>query len=165
VLEEEARNIIAQVENAKSRVYSVSKGFKRQLRIGLPDGLIPPQLAQLLARSREEEPATEIRIHNMAFHELYPALRRGQIDAGFTLDAREHPEGVVRIEAWRERPAALPIRHPLLFCEKVSFHEALHYPLITYHPERCAGAYRTMKRWLGKIARGRVPYRGICIEP
>jgi molybdenum-dependent DNA-binding transcriptional regulator ModE len=56
VLEEEARNIIAQVENAKSRVYSASRGFKRQLRIGLPDGLLPPQLAELLARSREKNP-------------------------------------------------------------------------------------------------------------
>jgi DNA-binding transcriptional LysR family regulator len=122
VLEEKARNIIAQVENAKSRIYSASKGFKRQLRIGLPDGLIPPQLAQLLARSREEEPATEIRIHNMAFHELYPTLRRGQIDAGFTLDVRDNPEGVTKIKTWRERPVvALPIRRPPLFCKKSPF--------------------------------------------
>jgi DNA-binding transcriptional LysR family regulator len=72
------------------------------------------------------------------------------------MDARGNSEGIVRIKAWQEHPAvALPIRHPLLSCEKVSFHEALHYPLIVYHPERCAGGYRAMKRWLGRMARGR----------
>jgi DNA-binding transcriptional LysR family regulator len=156
VLEEEARNIMAQVENAKNRVHSASRGFQSQLYIGLTDGLVPPRLAQLLALNREEEPATEIRIHDMTLSELYRALRRGQIDAGFTMDVRGNPEGIVKVKAWQEYPAvALPIRHPLLACEKISFHEVLHYPLIVYHPKRCAGGYRAMKRWLGRMARGR----------
>ncbi|MDR2032536.1 MAG: LysR family transcriptional regulator [Azoarcus sp.] len=167
VLKEEARNIMAQVENAKKRVHSASRGFQSQLRIGLTDGLVPPQLARLMALSREEEPTTEIRIHDMTFFELYRALRRGQIDAGFTMDARENPEGIVRIEAWQEHPAvALPIRHPLLSCEKVSFHEALHYPLIVYHPERCAGGLSRDEALAGANGAGtRAPCRGIRVEP
>jgi DNA-binding transcriptional LysR family regulator len=155
-LEEEARRIMTQIEHAKSRVHSASKGFQMQLRIGLTDGLASPRLAQLLALSREEQPTTEIRIHDMTLSELHRALRHGQIDAGFTVDTRGNPEDIAMIKLWQEHPAvALPILHPLLAYEKVPLHEALHYPLITYHPERCAGGYRTMKRWLGRMARGR----------
>jgi DNA-binding transcriptional LysR family regulator len=156
VLEEEARHIMTKIEHIKNCVHSVSKGFRIQLRIGLADGLAPPWMAQLLALSREEQPATNINIHDMTLSELYRALRRGQIDAGFTMDSRGKTDGIIRIKVWQERPAvALPTRHPLLAYERVPFCEALHCPLIVYHPERCAGGYRAMKRCFGKMARGR----------
>jgi DNA-binding transcriptional LysR family regulator len=65
------------------------------------------------------------------------------------MDASTSPEGITRIKVWRERLAvALPTRHPLLSYDKVPVHELQHFPLIAWHPEKCAGNYSNTHRWL-----------------
>jgi DNA-binding transcriptional LysR family regulator len=159
VLVEEARNIMAQVENAKKRVQSASRGFQGQIRVGLSDGLASLRFAQLLALCREEEPNTEVRIQEMTLSELNRALRCGRIDIGFTIDSRRPKDiNINKVGVWCDQFAvALPIRHPLLAHSRVPCFEALRYPLITYHPEHCAGGYHTVRRMLGKMMRARAP--------
>ncbi len=152
VFQEEARRILSFIEDAKSRTVSASKGYRGRLRIGLADSLAQPRMAQLLARCREEEPLTEIRIVEMTLNEMLRALGRGQIDAGFTV-AGEAAGPYRKERVWSEHPAiALPRRHPLLALEKISFRDMLPYPLILCHPETCASGHDMIRRWFSESA-------------
>ncbi|VFR30452.1 Transcriptional regulator, LysR family [plant metagenome] len=147
VFREEARRIVAFMENARTRVHSASQGYHGRLRIGLADSLAQPRLTTLLARCREEEPRTEVRITEMTVNEMLLALSHDQIDVGLTVDNSSMP-GYMKEAVWSDRPAiAIPTHHPLLSYEKVPISEALRYPLVLCHPERCAGGYNVIRRW------------------
>ncbi|KHN52867.1 LysR family transcriptional regulator [Dickeya fangzhongdai] len=147
VFREEARRIVNFIEDAKTRVHSASKGYHGRIRIGLSDSLAQPRLAQLFALCREEEPRTEIRIAEMSVNEMLLALNHDQIDIGFTIDDISVP-GYTKEAVWSERPAvAIPRHHPLLSLELIPISEALRYPLLLYHPERCAGEYNVIQSW------------------
>ncbi|CAI2479861.1 Cyn operon transcriptional activator [Serratia ficaria] len=147
VFREEARRMLAFMDSAQTRVNSASQGYRGRLRIGLADSLAQPRLTRLLARCREEEPRTEVRIAEMTVQEMLQALRHDQIDVGFTVDG-EAVNSCVKEPVWAERPAiAIPTHHPLLSFDKVPLEEALRYPLIFCHPEQCAGGHNVIRRW------------------
>lgn len=147
VFREEARRMLACMDNAQTRVHSASRGYHGRLRIGLADSLAQPLLTRLLARCREEEPLTEVRITEMMVNEMLHALRLDQIDIGFTVDGQSI-SGYSKEMVWSDRPAiAIPTHHPLLSFDKVPLAEALRYPLILCHPERCMGGYNVISRW------------------
>jgi DNA-binding transcriptional LysR family regulator len=144
---DEARRMLTLMENARIRVRSVERGCRGQLRIGLADRLAQPQIIRLLARCREEDPLTQIRIVEMTVREMVKALNDDQIDAGFTM----HPEpgGELRKEVvWRDRFAvALPKNHPLLSLPKIPLREISQHPLLLFHPESCPGGHDLIRRW------------------
>ncbi|MCD9008072.1 LysR family transcriptional regulator [Luteimonas sp. XNQY3] len=145
---EEVRRILAFLEDAKTRVLSASRGYRGRIRIGLADALAQPQLTRLLARCREEEPLTEIRVAEMTAHEMVQALGNDQIDVGFTVDGLI-AEGYHMERVWRDRLAVtIPTHHPLLSQGRVSVTDVLRYPLIMCHPERCASGYNVVRRWI-----------------
>ncbi|MDX3928892.1 MAG: LysR family transcriptional regulator [Shinella sp.] len=150
VFRDEAKRILTLVEDAQVRVKSAAQGYRGQLRIGLCDGLAQPNLTLLLARSREEEPRTEIRITEMTVSEMLQAIMFDQLDAGFTVDGDAFDDCFKEV-VWKDRPAlAIPSRHPLLAFDKVPLPEALRYPLIICHPERCVSGHRAIQQWLRK---------------
>lgn len=147
VFREEARRMLTFMDNAQIRVKAAAQGYQGHLRIGLTDRLAQPQLARLLARCREEEPLTAIRIIEMTVSEMVTALNHGQIDACFTLHA-DPGNGLHTNIIWLDRPAiAIPRNHPLLSLEKVPLLEVTRYPLVLYHPELCLGGYDVVHRW------------------
>ncbi|EKY3918167.1 LysR family transcriptional regulator [Enterobacter hormaechei] len=149
IFREEARRMLSFLDNAKTRVHSASLGYCGRVRIGLTDGLAQPKLTQLLARCREDEPRTEIRIVEMTVNEMLQALYHDQIDVGFSVEG-ENTNGYAKQMIWADRPAvAIPTHHPLLSFEKIPLIEALRYPLILCHPEQCAGGYNVIRRWIG----------------
>ncbi len=148
VFRDEAQRILAFLDSAQTRVKSASQGYRGQLRIGLSDNLAQPNLTKLLALSREEEPQTEVRIAEMTTREMLQAIRLDQIDAGFTIDAEAMNDSLKTV-VWMERPViVVPARHPLLALERVPLREAQRYPLILYHPERCAAGHKVISQWL-----------------
>jgi DNA-binding transcriptional LysR family regulator len=148
VFREEARRLLMFVEGARTRVRSTGQGYRRQLRIGLTDHLAQPQFIRLLARYREEEPLTQIRILEMTVSEMVKAMSCDQIDAGFTIHP-EPGEGLRKEVVWRDRFAiALPRNHPLLSLHKIPLREIARYPLLLFHPESCPGGYDIIHRRL-----------------
>ena len=101
VFREEARRILMFVEDARIRVRSAEQGYCGQLRIGLTDHLAQPQFIRLLARYREEEPLTKIRILEMTVSEMVKAMSYDQSDAGFTIHP-EPGEGLRKEVVWRD---------------------------------------------------------------
>ncbi|MBS7560121.1 LysR family transcriptional regulator [Pseudomonas sp. RC4D1] len=145
---EEAHRMLAFMEAARMRVLATSNGACSYLRIGLEDGLAQPRIAQLLARCREEEPRTNIRVVQLKPSDLFQALRYDQIDVGLTLTELDSDEFIQRL-AWEERPAAaIPIRHPLLSLEEIPLSELLRYPLILSNPEQDAKNQKVVPQWL-----------------
>ncbi|MDD1152697.1 LysR family transcriptional regulator [Pseudomonas sp. TNT2022 ID357] len=148
VFREEAHRILTLIEAARVRVLATSNGASSHLRIGLEDGLAQPRIAQLLARCREEEPRTNIRVIQLKSNDLPQALQYDQIDLGFTLTALDSEEFIQRL-AWEERPAAaIPIRHPLLSLEEIPLSELLRYPLILSSSEQNAESQKVLPQWL-----------------
>ncbi|MBA4243733.1 MAG: LysR family transcriptional regulator [Pseudomonas sp.] len=147
VFREEARRMLTFMENAQTRAQAAARGYRGRLRIGLTDSLAQPRLTRLLARCREEEPLTEVKIVEMTVTEMVKALGHDQIDAGFTV----HPEltnGFVKEVVWTDRPAiAIPRNHPLLALEKIPLPEVARHALILCHPELCSGGYNVIRRW------------------
>ena len=147
---DEARRILSSMESARARVRSAEHG-RGQLRIGLADHLAQPPLIRLLARCREEEPQTAIRILEMTVGEMVEAPNHDRIDAGFTVYS-EPGEGLRKEIAWRDRFAvALSGNHPLLSLESITQREIVRCPVLLFHPESCPGGYDIIRRWLFHI--------------
>lgn len=147
VFQDEARRILSLVGDAQSRVRAAEKGYRGRLRIGLTDSLAQPYLAKLLARCREEEPLTEVKIVEMTVQDMVRALMHDQIDAGFTVHT-ERSAGLVKEVVWTDRPIiAIPRNHPLLCLDKISLQEVARHTLILCHPELCSGGYDVIQRW------------------
>lgn len=147
VFQEEARRMLNFMEGAQSRVLAAEKGYRGRLRIGLADGLAQPFLTKLLARCREEEPLTEVKIVEMTVQEMIKALEHDQIDAGFTMHT-ELSTGLVKEAVWTDRPIiAIPRNHPLLSLEKIPIREVARHTMILCHPELCSGGYDVIHRW------------------
>ena len=151
VFRDEARRLLSLMESARDRVRAAERGCRGPLRVGLAYRFLQPPLIRLLARCREEEPLTGIRIQEMNAGEMLDALNYGQIDAGFTL-GREPAglgEGVRTEVVWRDRFAiALPRNHPLLSFSAIPLREVARHPLLLFHPESCPSGHDLIQRWL-----------------
>lgn len=147
VFKKEAKRILSYIDDARTRVQSAARGYRGRLRIGLADSLAQPRMTRLLARCREEEPLTEIRLVEMTVTEMMKALDHGQIDAGFTVHT-DLSSGLVKEVVWTDRPAiAIPRNHPLLSLDQIPLQEVARHPLILCHPELCSGGYDVICRW------------------
>lgn len=145
VFREEAHRMLTCMEGARSRVHAAARGYRGRLRIGLTDRLAQLQLTKLLARCREEEPLTEVKIIEMTTKEMPRALGNDQIDAAFTVHTELGDEFVNEV-VWTDRPViAIPKNHPLLSFEKIPPHEVARHALILYHPELCPGIYDVIR--------------------
>lgn len=146
VFREEAHRMLTFMEGARTRVHAAARGYRGRLRIGLTDSLAQPQLTKLLARCREEEPLTEVRIIEMTTKEMTRALGNDQIDAAFTIQT-ELSAGFVNEVVWTDRSVtAIPKNHPLLSFEKITPHEVARHALILYHPELCPSLHDAIRR-------------------
>lgn len=147
---DEARRVLAALEQARATVRTVAQGYQGYLRVAIADALAQPRLAELFALQRQEEPDVELRITEMPVAELILALQRDAVDAGFTLFSEEG-EGYRVEPVWHDQAAvAMLARHPLMARKRVPLSEALKYPLILAHPEMCKGGYEYVQAMLGK---------------
>lgn len=147
VFREEARRMLAFMDNAKSRVKAAATGCRGQLRVGLANNLAQSRLTKLLARCREDEPRTAIRIEEMANKDLAKALGHDEIDIGFSVDT-EAGNGLCTKVAWWDRLViAIPKNHPLLSLDKIPLTEVIRYSLVLCHPDSCPGGYNIIHQW------------------
>ncbi|EXL06504.1 LysR family transcriptional regulator [Brucella anthropi] len=145
---QDARRLLSLYDEAKNYAHKTVDGNRGRIRLGIADSLAQPRLISLLAMCREEEPLTMVGIAEMTAGEMLAALNRDLIDVGITVDGEEI-DGFVREAVWSERLVlALPRHHPLLSFDRVPFKDALRYPLILCHPDKCAGGYKLFQQML-----------------
>lgn len=142
VLLDDARRILAFVQEAKRNVAAAANGFHGHLRIGLSNGITQPRLAELLARSREQEPDLDIRVFERSIVEQLDGLRNDQLDLAFALtddiggDLIAEPVWIDPLEA------VLPVGHPLSCHDRLDLGDVLRHPLILCHPDKGSGSTR-----------------------
>lgn len=145
---EQARRLLALLEQAKIHAKGAATGYRGHLRIAVSDGLAQPHLSTLFARCREEEPDINIRLFEMPFAQQVRGLSYDLLDAGFAL-ASDVGAGLVAKPVWTDPVAiVVPARHPLVTHKRIPLAEALKYPLVMCHPEAGSGCHRQVERLL-----------------
>lgn len=152
---EEARRVMATVEQARSSVKAAATGYRGLLRIALSDGIVQPRLSALLAQCREEEPEVDIHLFEVPLARQLKGLLDGLYDAGFAKS--DNPgEGLLAVPTWQDPLViAVPARHPLLAYKRVPMDEFFQYPLVLCDPEACEGCNQQVAKMLR--AAGREP--------
>lgn len=148
---EEARRVLAVVDQAKASVKSAAAGYRGQIRLALSDGIPQGRLASLLARCREEEPEVEICLSEVTFREQVRGLDDGLFDIGLA-QSDEVGDGLVAEPVWFDPlVVAVPSRHPLLSYRRVPLEEVVRYPLVLCDPQVCEGFWHQLQRVLGSV--------------
>lgn len=148
LLVESAPRVFTALEQARESVKAAANGFHGQLRIALSDGVTPSRLPALLARCREDDPETEIRLFEVPLAQQIKGLHDGLYDAGFSM-ADEVGDGIIVEPAWEdELMVAVPARHPLLAHKRIPLEKVLCHPLVLGDPAVCEGHARQIDRVL-----------------
>lgn len=147
----DVRRVFTALEHAKENARAAAAGHCGLLRIALSDRSAQPRLASLLALSREEDPAVEIRLSEVSLAEQLRGLRDDTFDAGLARLA-EVGEDIEARPLWYEPIfVAVPSRHPLLAHPQIPLDDLLRYPLIMCHPDACEGYSRQIERVLRTV--------------
>jgi len=150
---DEARRVLATVEQACTRVRAVARGICGTLRIGFCDGLAQPRLAELIAQFRQDEPNIDVRIVEMPFNEQVKQLRSGLLDLGLAL-TEVVGEGVVAEPLWRDPVVVvLPAKHPFTRRRTVALADLAEQPLILCHPDCGSGCHGQIDNILRRVIR------------
>jgi DNA-binding transcriptional LysR family regulator len=80
----EARKVFIRIERAQRAVRETDARVKAPLRIAVADGIAQPKLSECLVRWRKVAPEVPLELTEMRAEELAAALRREEIDAGFS---------------------------------------------------------------------------------
>ena len=115
---EEARQILARADEARSHVAAVAAGFSGQLRLAYTVSVsFHPALPLTLLRYRQVAPNVRMQLSEMYTEPQFAALLAGQIDVGFVRDEPIHAQDArnLRLSVIDREPLllALPSGHPL----------------------------------------------------
>ena len=141
VLVGESRRALATLDQAIHATKGAAQGYQSYLRIAVCDSLVQPQIATLLARSREEEPELEIRVFELPFSQQLKGLHAELLDVGFALSGSVN-DGLVAEPVWTDPLSVIvPARHPLLAHKEVKLADAVMFPLVLFHPDAASGCH------------------------
>ncbi len=110
---------------------AAAQGYCRTITIAVSHSPPPLLFSNFLARCREEEPETKIRVIETSATQLPRGLREAIYDIGLT-DTAFSVDGFVSDVLWEDKLClATPARHPLLAFKEIPLSSALEYRLIT----------------------------------
>lgn len=115
---EQARQILAKADEARSQVTAAAAGYSGQLRLAYSVSVsFHPALPQTLLRYGQIAPKVALQLSEMYTEPQFAALLAGQIDVGFVRDEPTNPQTArsLRLNVIDREPLllALPIGHPL----------------------------------------------------
>jgi DNA-binding transcriptional LysR family regulator len=115
---DQARQILAKADEARSYVTAAAAGYSGQLRLAYTLSVsFHPALPQTLLRYRQIAPNVRLQLSEMYTEPQYAALLAGQIDVGFVRDAPGRPQDArnLRLSVIDREPLllALPAGHAM----------------------------------------------------
>ncbi|KQZ77725.1 LysR family transcriptional regulator [Rhodanobacter sp. Root561] len=115
---EQARQILAKADEARSQVTAAAAGYSGQLRLAYSVSVsFHPALPQTLLRYGQLAPKVALQLSEMYTEPQFAALLAGQIDVGFVRDEPTNPQTArsLRLNVIDREPLllALPTGHPL----------------------------------------------------
>lgn len=142
---DEARKIFIRVERTKRVVRKTDSLYQAPLRVGVADGIAQPMLSDCFARWKSAAPAIPLELKEMRARELASALKREELDVGFSFGVPED-EAIAQEPAWHYRlMAVLPSAHELVSQPVVPMSVLLSFPLLTCSEERLPGLFVQMQ--------------------
>ena len=152
---EEARQILAKAEEARSHVLAAAAGYSGQLRLAYTVSVsFHPALPQALLRYGQIAPNVHIQLNEMYSEPQFAALLAGQIDVGFVRDEPQHMKDArnLRLAVIDREPLllALPSGHPLAARKSVRLAEVADDAFISQPRELAATLYDRLVKLAAK---------------
>jgi DNA-binding transcriptional LysR family regulator len=140
----EARKVLIRIERTQRAVRETDSRFRSPLRIGIADGIAQPKLAECLSLWREVAAEVPLELTEMRAVELAAALRREEIDAGFSFGLPED-DAISQEAVWSYLAMALlPLKHELAASETLPLADLLAFPFLSCRGDRQPGLLRQM---------------------
>lgn len=141
----EARKVFIRIERAQRAVRETDGRFKAPLRIAIADGIAQLKLSECLVRWRQIAPEIPLELTEMRADELAAALRREEVDAGFSFGLQDD-DAIAQETAWRYSVMALlPLGHELATSNTLTLPELLAFPLLSCCADRQPGLLQQMQ--------------------
>lgn len=152
---EEARQILAKAEEARSHVLAAAAGYSGQLRLAYTVSVsFHPALPQALLRYGQIAPNVRIQLNEMYSEPQFAALLAGQIDVGFVRDEPQHTKDArsLRLTVIDREPLllALPSGHPLAARKSLRLAEVADDAFISQPRELAATLYDRLVKLAAK---------------
>lgn len=140
---EQARQILAQTELARSRTVAAAAGHHGQLRLAYTLSVsFHPALPEALLRHRRIAPDVDIQLCEMNNAPQFAALLANEIDVGFVRTEPRHAQDArkLQLRLLDREPLllALPSSHPLAMRDKLHMHEMAGEAFVTQPREVAA---------------------------
>ncbi|MGJ7491441.1 LysR family transcriptional regulator [Variovorax sp. ZT4R33] len=141
----EARAVLVRMHRLELVLRSTDACFHSPLRIGVADGIAQPRLSECFAAWSQRTPAIPLELVDLRATELAAALRREELDAGFTFGLPDD-EAIAQEPAWDYRvQALLPAAHPLARLPAVPMTDLLTFALVSCDADRQPGLWQQMR--------------------
>lgn len=141
---EQARHLFIRLKRVKRSVRETDARYREPLRVGVADGIAQPRLIECFVNWRTLSPDVPLELTELSATELLAALRREEVDVGFSFGAPD-AEGIVQEAAWSyPLVALLPFDHELATRDPLSVSELLAFPMIACHLGRLPGLRHQM---------------------
>ncbi len=143
---EQARQILAKADEARSQVSQAAAGFSGQIRLAYTVSVtFHPSLPQTLLHYGRHAPHVRVILSEMYTEPQFAALLAGELDVGFVRDMPKHDADLhaLRIDEIDHEPLllALPSEHPLASRRKIWLREVADAPFVVQPRELAATLY------------------------
>ena len=143
---EQARQILAKADEARSHVIAAAAGYSGQLRLAYTVSVsFHPALPQTLLRYGQIAPNVRLQLNEMYTEPQFAALLAGQIDVGFVRDEPVHAQDARRLQlnVIDREPLllALPSGHPLASRDSLHLAEVAGSAFVSQPRELAATLY------------------------
>lgn len=155
IMLDQARQILAKADEARTHVRDAAAGFSGLLRLAYTISVtFHRALPQTLLRFGQAVPNVRMHLQEMYSEPQFTALRTGQIDVGFVRDEPRHLSDAraLRLEVIDYEPLllAVPSGHRLAGCDSVQFGELSDEPFVSQPRELAATLYDRLVQLAGK---------------
>lgn len=143
---EQARQILAKADEARSQVVQAAAGFSGQLRLAYTVSVtFHPSLPQALLSFGRHAPQVRVILSEMYTEPQFAALLAGELDLGFVRDLPHHEADArsLRLDEIDREPLllALPSEHRLAGRKRIWLHEVADEPFVVQPRELAATLY------------------------
>lgn len=152
---DQARQILAMAEEARTQVAEAAAGFSGHLKLAYTVSVsFHPALPQTLLRLGQNAPNVRVWLSEMYTEPQFAAIRAGQLDVGFVRDVPGHQDDAraLRLDVIDREPLllALPSGHRLAGRDSVELGEVAGDPFVAQPRELAATLYDRLLRLAAK---------------
>jgi len=141
---DEARQVIAHVDESVNKVRALARGEYGELHIGYAASPSVEILPPALAAFKKSAPRVKLVLHDLASNEMAEGLRRGTLDLSIMVRPTEEIAVGLEFELLESYRfcVALPPGHPFTKLKQVPIARLVHEPLVTLHHSEFSDYFR-----------------------